>query len=178
MILTTQQKFYLDTVRAFRCLRLDQLHTLLQRKFHTPDKADINENHMATMLRQLRYCNWDIRVESGYVYIPDAQPDQRLLESIDVMIELSQHGSVDFKLGSPSPTLLRFTLSGEKLQLFTIASLSLTEDVDSLERKKMERIIWVSDNGQMPEGLIFPPKHFFAVRQEDGSHRFYGSTEP
>lgn len=178
MLLTMQQKYYLDTVQALGCLRLDQLQTLLQRKFHTPNRADVNEGHMAAMLRQLRYGNWDIRSEGGYVYSSGALPDQRLLESIDVMLELSQHSPVDFKLGLSPPTLLRFALTGEKLQLFTVASLSLTEKVDSIERQKMERIIWVSDNGQMPEGLTLPPKHFFAVRQEDGLHRFYGSTEP
>ena len=28
------------------------------------------------------------------------------------------------------------------------------------------------------EGLTLPPKHFFAARQTDGSHRFYGSNGP
>lgn len=33
-------------------------------------------------------------------------------------------------------------------------------------------------NGAVPPGLTLPPKHFFAARQADGPHRFYGSEEP
>ncbi len=43
---------------------------------------------------------------------------------------------------------------------------------------RAERIVWISDTGAIPQGLALPPKHFFAARQPDGSHRFYGSNGP
>ena len=178
MLLTIQQKFYLDTMQKFKCLRFTQLHTLLQRRFHVPGKADVSVEHMAAMLRQLRYCNWDIHVEGEYICIADASPDPRLLEAVDVMLELSQCNMPDIGAAVPFPILLRFALTGEKLRLFSVASLSMVTGVDVVERQRMERIVWISDNGAVPNGLTLPPKHFFAARQEDGTHRFYGSTEP
>ena len=177
MLLTIQQKFYLDTVRKLRCLRFTQLHTLLQRQFYTSGESMVSENHMAAMFRQLCYCNYDIHAEGGYIYIANAAPDSRLLEAVDIMLELSQQSLSDFKVTQASPIVLRFSLGGEKLRLFSVASLSLAENVNTLNRQKMEQIIWIADNGVLPEGLILPPKHFFAARQEDGTHRFYGSTE-
>ena len=47
----------------------------------------------------------------------------------------------------------------------------------AIQRMKGERIIWISDrsNGY---GIEFPRHHILAVRQEDGTHRFFGSQEP
>ena len=39
-------------------------------------------------------------------------------------------------------------------------------------------MVWISASGTPPQGLALPPKHFFAARQADGSHRFYGSNKP
>ena len=46
-----------------------------------------------------------------------------------------------------------------------------------MQRMKGERIIWLSDwsNGY---GIELPRHHILAVRQEDGTHRFFGSQEP
>ena len=54
----------------------------------------------------------------------------------------------------------------------------LKEKTDLLERGKAERIVWIADSGEALQGLALPPKHFFAARQPDGSHRFYGSNGP
>lgn len=177
MMMTVQQKFYLDTVRELKCLRTDQLHTLLRERFHQPGRADVNEGHMAAMLRQLRYGNWDIRADGGLICLDGAEPDPRLLEAIDVMLELSEGRPQDFQRGLP-PVLLRFSLGGEKLRLFSVADLTAAASPDTLERRRMERIVWISEGGAPPEGMTLPRRHFFAARCPDGSHRFYGSSEP
>lgn len=178
MLLTIQQKFYLDTVQEFKCLRFAQFHALLQRRFHVPGKTDVSVEYMAAMLRQLRYCNWDIHAEVEYIYIAGVSPDPRLLEAIDVMLELSQYNSPDIGVTAPFPVLLRFPLSREKLRLFSVVSLSMVTGIDVIKRQKMERIVWISDDGAVPNELTLPSKHFFAARQENGTHRFYGSTKP
>lgn len=178
MLLSVQQKYYLETVRAFKCLRLDQLHTLLREKFRRPGVADVNEGHMAAMLRQLRRGNWDIRTADGLVWIAGAKPDPRRLEAIDVMLELTEGAPQDLQAELPPPFILRFTLGGEKLRLFAVAALDPGLLPACVERRRMERIVWISDSGTAPEGLVLPPKHFFAARQPDGSHRFYGSNGP
>ena len=47
----------------------------------------------------------------------------------------------------------------------------------AIQRMKGERLIWISDrsNGY---GIELPRHHILAVRQEDGTHRFFGSQEP
>lgn len=42
---------------------------------------------------------------------------------------------------------------------------------------KGERIIWISERVSFGE-LELSRHHFFAARQEDGTHRFFGSNEP
>ena len=74
--------------------------------------------------------------------------------------------------------MLRFALDGDKLKLFSVARLAHVSDPRLIRRERSERIVWINDSGTPPEGLTLPPKHFFAARQADGSHRFYGSNGP
>lgn len=177
MYLTKQQRFYADTVREFKCLRFDQLLTLLRAKFHTPGVEDVNEEHMAAMLRQLRYGNWMIQSEGGFVFLKGEAPNARLLEAIDVMLELTAGAPLEFQADGRDSVLLRFSMDGETLRLFSVVELADAAHPPDIERRKMERIIWISENGKLPDTLELPPKHFFAARQADGTHRFYGSKE-
>ena len=77
----------------------------------------------------------------------------------------------------PGPTD-RFALDGDKLKLFSVAHLVHISDPRLIQRECSERIVWINDSGTPPDGLALPPKHFFAARQADGSHRFYGSNGP
>ena len=77
-----------------------------------------------------------------------------------------------------SPFLLRFTGSGDELSyLFTVAWMDTSERILATSRMKGERIIWISDRRDS-RGIALPRHHIFAVRQEDGTHRFFGSHEP
>lgn len=133
---------------------------------------------MAAMLRQLRAGPGDFRLDSGFVYLACGQPDTARLEAIDVMLELSEGAPQDFTVNVDSPCLLRFTLGGDKLKLFSVARLSHVSDPQQLRRERSERIVWISDSGKPPEGVSLSPKHFFAARKADGSHCFYGSNGP
>lgn len=117
-------------------------------------------------------------MDGSFVYLARDQPDPLRLEAIDVMLELSEGGPQDFTVKLETPRLLRFALGADKLRLFTVALLSYAADPQHISRERSERIVWVSNSGTPPQGLALPPKHFFAARQEDGSHRFYGSNGP
>lgn len=54
---------------------------------------------------------------------------------------------------------------------------SLFTHIATVPRMKGERIIWISESNSFGE-INLPRHHFFAVRQEDGTHRFFGSNEP
>ena len=177
MLLSVQQKYILDTLRKLGCVRQDQLHALVQGKFQRPGFA-VREEHMSAMLRQLRSGLGDFHMDDGFVYLARDQPDALRLEAIDIMLELSEGAPQEFTVKVDSPRLLCFTLGGDKLKLFSVAMLSHVSDTQLLQRERSERIVWISDSGTPLEGLTLPPKHFFAARQADGSHRFYGSNGP
>ena len=91
------------------------------------------------------------------------------------MLELSENHPQDFSAKCRGPELLRFTLDGSSLRLFTVATLSAPLHSSGLARDSPGRVVWISDSGTPPDQLVLPPKHFFAARQPGGSHRFYGS---
>ena len=175
MFLSTQQKFILDALNKLKCVRRRQLHALVQGRFQR-DSFEITQARMDAMLRQLRMGTADVRMDDELVWLSSAQPDARRLEAIDVMIELTGGRPEAISASAQPPRLLRFAF-GDELRLFTVASLD-PAPAGLLERGRAERIIWIADNGTPPHGLALPPKHFFAARQPDGSHRFYGSNGP
>ena len=177
MLLSVQQKYILDTLRKLGCLRKDQLHTLVRVKFQRPD-FEISAARMEAMLRQLRAGTGDFRMDDGFAYLARDQPDPLRLEAIDVMLELSEGAPQNFTMKLESPRLLRFALDGDRLRLFSVALLSYAADPRHISRERSERIVWISSGDTPPQGLALPPKHFFAVRLENGSHRFYGSNGP
>lgn len=177
MLLSVQQKYILEALRKLGWVRSDQLHALVRGKFQRPGFA-VREEHMSAMLRQLRSGLGDFHVDGGFVYLARGQPDTARLEAIDIMLELSEGAPQEFTVKVDSPRLLCFTLGGDKLKLFSVARLSHISDSRLIQQERSERIVWISDGGMPPEGLTLPPKHFFAARQADGSHRFYGSNGP
>lgn len=176
MFLSIQQKFILDTLKKLNCVRRRQLHTLVRGRFQQ-DGFEITQARMDAMLRQLRAGTADVRMDGGLVWLSTVQPDARCLEAIDVMIELTGGKPQEFNASREPPRLLRFAYGGDDLRPFTVASLDAAP-AELLERGKAERIVWIADNGVPPKGLMLPPKHFFAARQPDGTHRFYGSNGP
>lgn len=157
MLLSNQQKYILDALRKLGCVREDQLHALVRGKFQRPGFA-VREEHMTTMLRQLRSGLGDFHVDGGFVYLARGQPDTARLEAIDVMLELSEGAPQEFTVKVDSPRLLCFTLGGDKLKLFSVAMLSHVSDTQLLQRERSERIVWISDSGTPPDGLALPPK--------------------
>lgn len=173
MLLSIQQRYILELVQKLGYVKRRQLHSLVSRKFR-PQGMEISQAGMDTMLRQLGLCNQAIQLDEDGVALAGERSDPRRLEAVDVMVELSGDMPVDFRVGQQSPQLLRFVLNDSKTRLFTVAALE-SGTLEELVRQRMERIIWISDSGIAPEGLTLPSKHFFAARQSDDTHRFYGS---
>lgn len=175
MLLSVQQRYILETLRKLGCTRKVQLQSLVQGRF---PGMEITQPRMEAMLRQMRSGLGDFHVDGSFVYLARGQPDANRLEAIDVMLELSEGAPLDFTTKVDSPCLLRFTLGGDRLKLFSVVKLSHISDPRLIRRERLERVVWISDSGSSPEGLALPPKHFFAARQADGSHCFYGSNGP
>lgn len=172
MLLSTQQKFILDVLKKLGCIRRRQLYALVKGRFEQ-GKFKITASAMDAMLRQLHMGTTDVRLDDELVWLSHAQPNARRLEAVDVMLELTEGQPQTFDLSAGPPRLLRFAYA----RPFSVASLDLAPP-ESLERGRTERVVWIADSGEIPQGLALPPKHFFAARQTDGTHRFYGSNGP
>ena len=174
MLLSVQQKYIVEALRKLGYVRREQLQALVQGRF---PEIDISDQRMDAMLRQLRAGTADVRVDGEFVRISGAQPDALRLEAVDVMLELAEGKPKDFTTRAERPGILRFSW-GDNLRLFTVAEMteSVRPTIEALAHQK--RVVWITESGVPPEGLTLPPKHFFAARLEDGSHRFYGSNRP
>lgn len=179
MLLSIQQKYILDTMRKLGCVRRGQLLLLTREKFRQSGLV-ISEARMEAMLCQLRNGMGDFRLEGDLVKLSAAPPNALRLESIDVMLELTQGVPLEFDARVKTPLLLQFTWGQDAgaARPFTVAVLPGPGEPGEglMERYRRARVIWLSDSGTPPDGLTLPPKHFFAARLPDGSHRFYGSN--
>ena len=176
MLLSVQQKYILEVLRKLGAVRRRQLAALVRGKFERPGQ-EISEVCWESILRQLRVRTSDVFLDSEMVRLSGVRPDALRLEAIDVMLELTEGNPENFTTRVERPGILRF-FWGDGLRLFTVAELSapIRPTVEALTHLK--RVVWITESGIPPEGLTLPPKHFFAARQTDGSHRFYGSNGP
>ena len=176
MLFSIQQRYILTLLRGLKCLRSEQLRLLLARSFPRPG-GELPLGAVEAMLRQLRYCCGDVIFEGGIVRMRSAEPDMRMLEAIDVMLELTDGRAQNISAGREPPVLLRFALSGERPRLFAVAEAGdpIPAELDAGQRETAERIVWISPSSCTEKPAALPPGHFFAERLPDGSHRFYGS---
>lgn len=175
---SNQQKYILEILKEFKYLRVRQLHALVQAHYRTQG-IKIDERRMEIMLRQMRTGTNYVWLRGDVVSYGDRRIDPRLLEALDVMLELTrvQPGFYS-KDGLHEPFLLRFTGNGKGAgYLFSVAWLDAATHIATVPRMKGERIIWISESGSFGE-IDLPRHHFFAARQKDGTHRFFGSNEP
>lgn len=128
MILSTHQKFILETLKKLGCARQRQLHVLVRERFRQAD-LEITWARMDTMLRQMRMGTADVRLDDELVWLSCQQPDFRRLEAVDVMLELTEGRPETFSVSAEPPRLLRFAYA----RPFSVASLDLAP-LESLER--------------------------------------------
>ena len=113
MLLSKQQQYVLDVLRRLGCARETQLQALLQARFFPPDKA-VPPGFLEAMLRQLRCGSVQVRRQEDVIFLPERPPDERLLEAVDVMLQLSGAAPSDFWAEGGGPVLLRFSVAGRR----------------------------------------------------------------
>lgn len=176
MILSKQQKFILEAIRSLGCVKREQLLRLYLAWSPMPEEQASRQ--LDAMLRQLRYCIGELRVEDDLVRIDRIQPDEHKLEAIDLMLELTGGVVPLCKARLPPPLLLRFALGEDNGALFAVIR---RDDMAAAEKElkssDAQRIIWLSEYLPADETLALSPGQFLAVRKQDGTHAFYGSNE-
>lgn len=178
MMLSKQQKYIIEVLKQLKYLRVRQLHAILW-TYYQPKGIEINQKRMDAMLRQLHIGSNIVFLQGDLVLLGRREVSERYLEAIDVMLELTENTPVFYSCERlQEPFLLRFSGDGEMSGLiFSVAHLDISGRIAATPRMKGERIIWVSDSADIGT-LTLPRHHFFAARQEDGTHRFFGSSEP
>lgn len=175
MMLSIQQQFIYSLLCDYHCLRRNQLLTILQRSY-AETKIQIDRHRMDVMLAQLCHCSTRVRTEGELVMLDGVKPNYLLLEAIDVMLELSEKMPLHVSSTPQKPYVLRFTGADAGLSLYSVLRLDTT--IPELRRASGERVIWLCTPSQVLENIRLPPKHYLAVRQSDGTHRYFGSEEP
>ena len=174
MLLSRQQRYMLDIIRRLGCLRRDQLWIFTREHFREADYV-MPARNIDVMLQQMRHRILELRMDGEIVRLSAVCTDPLRLEAIDVMLELSGGTPLDFNACLSPPELLQFVCGTEYVRRFTVADLDRT--VLPRAAQPSERVIWLNASGRPPEGLNLPLKSFFAVRQTNGPHRFFGSGD-
>lgn len=178
MLLSIQQRYILDVLKRLGCIRRDQLYTLAGKNLSTPEH-EIGPRHVDAMLNQLDHGLSAVRLDDRTVLYGQNAPNADRLEALDVMMELTDGRPLDFQCEQtkePGGLLLRFTLEGEKkLRLFGVVRYRKDNPLpdSGFHVRQAERVIFLMDDTDLTAIPIIPYKHFFALRQEDGTHRFF-----
>ena len=170
MLLTKAQQFTLDAVGRLGCVRRRQLAALLDARFPTGGKGHSGQR-VDAILGQLRFGNANLRLEGDLVLAPHGTADPLFLEAVDVMLELAGGALLEYAARQPPPVLLRFSTQSTRIHLFAVAAAEAVPP--GAVRSPSERIVYLTSTGGLPAVPQLPNKQFYAVRQADGSHRFF-----
>ena len=168
MLLTKQQKYLLAVLEQLGCAEQRQLAALLQKMFAF---SLLNDAVRVTnaCVRQMQMGGL-LQIAGALVTQIGAQTSTQRIEAIDVMLELSAAQPEDF-FAVDKHTLLRFSLGGPSFKQFVIVSGS--DPPPEREIRQDEKIIVLLPDGAKPEAFSYTRPVIFAIRQGNGTHRFF-----
>ena len=168
MLLTKQQKYLLAVLEKLGCAEQRQLAALLQKAFAFSSLDDA--------MRVTNACTRQMQM-GGLLQISDTIVSQceewaipQRLEAIDVMLELSAAQPGSF-YAVDKHILLRFSLGEPSFKQFVIVSGS--DPPPEREIRQDEKIIVLLPDDIRPEAFSYTRPVIFAIRQENGTHRFF-----
>ena len=167
MLLTKQQKFLLAALEKLGCAEQRQLAALLQKMFAFTSIGDAMRVTNACV-RQMQMGGL-LQNSDGLVTQTGACPVAPQKEAIDVMLELSAAQPEDF-FAVDKHILLRFSLGEPSFKQFVIVSGSDPPPEHEIQQDK--KIIALLPDSIKPEAFSYTRPVIFAIRQENGTHRF------
>lgn len=179
MLMSKQQQYALEIIQKLGCVRKRQLDALLSARF-ADDLHPISSRMVDALLRQMQYRNIDLRLDDEIVSLPGRSNSPFLLEAVDVMLELADGAPLDFSAARDESVLLRFSLGSDRIVLFVVIhsdSFSGTGVRSPPTISKNVRIIVLLDSEISPPIISLPNKLFYAVKQDDGTHRFLAAHQ-
>ena len=168
MLLTKQQKYLLAVLEKLGCAEQRQLAALLQKTFAFSSIDDAVRVTNACV-RQMQMGGL-LQIADGFVTQIGAQPTTQRIEAIDVMLELSATQPESF-YAVDRHILLRFSLGEPSFKQFVIVSGSDPPPEHEIQQDK--KIIALLPDSIKPEAFSYTRPVIFAIRQENGTHRFF-----
>ena len=168
MLLTKQQKYLLAVLEKLGCAEQRQLAALLQKMFAFSSIGDAMRVTGACV-RQMQMGGL-LQIADNIVAQVGEQPAAQQIEAIDVMLELSAAQPEDF-YAVDKHTLLRFSLGEPSFKQFVIVSGS--DPPPEREMRQDEKVIVLLPDSAKPETFSYTRPVIFAIRQENGTHRFF-----
>ena len=168
MLLTKQQKYLLAALEKLGCAEQRQLAALLQKMFAFSSLDDAMRVTGAC-IRQMQMGGL-LQIVDGIVTPIGERPATQQIEAIDVMLELSAAQPEDF-YAVEQHILLRFSRGEPSFKQFVIVSGS--DPPPEHEIRQDEKIIVLLPDGARPETFSYTRPVIFAIRQENGTHRFF-----
>ena len=168
MLLTKQQKYLLAVLEQLGCAEQRQLAALLQKTFAFSSHEDA-VRVTGACVRQMQMGGL-LQISNGLVTQTGGQPSPQQIEAIDVMLELSATQPQDF-YAVDQHILLRFSLGEPSFKQFVIVSGSDPPPEHEIQQDK--KIIALLPDSIKPEAFSYTRPVIFAIRQENGTHRFF-----
>ena len=168
MLLTKQQKYLLAVLEQLGCAEQRQLAALLQKTFAFSSLDDA-VRVTGACVRQMQMGGL-LQISNGLVTRTGGQPSPQQIEAIDVMLELSAAQPESF-YAVDQHILLRFSLGEPSFKQFVIVSGS--DPPPERELRQEEKIIVLLPDSIRPETFPYTRPVIFAIRQENGTHRFF-----
>ena len=168
MLLTKQQKYLLAVLEKLGCAEQRQLAALLQKMFAF-SSIDNAVRVTAACVRQMQMGGL-LQIADGIVTRTGENPITQRIEAIDVMLELSATQPESF-YAVDRHILLRFSLGEPSFKQFVIVSGSNPPPEHEIQQDK--KIIALLPDSIKPEAFSYTRPVIFAIRQENGTHRFF-----
>ena len=168
MLLTKQQKYLLAALEKLGCAEQRQLAALLQKMFAFSSLDDA-VRVTGACVRQMQMGGL-LQIADGIVGLCGERTIPQRIEAIDVMLELSAAQPQDF-YAVDQHILLRFSLREPSFKQFVIVSGS--DPPPEYEIRQDEKIIALLPDGAKPETFPYTRPVIFAIRQENGTRRFF-----
>ena len=168
MLLTKQQKYLLAVLEKLGCAEQRQLAALLKKMFAFSSLDDAVRVTNACV-RQMQMGGL-LQISDGIVSQCGKWAIPQRIEAIDVMLELSAAQPQDF-YAVDRHILLHFSLGEPSFKQFVIVSGS--DPPPEHEIRQDEKSIVLLPDGAKPETFPYTRPVIFAIRQENGTHRFF-----
>ena len=168
MLLPKQQKYLLAVLEKLGCAEQRQLAALLQKTFAFSSHEDAVRVTNACV-RQMQMGGL-LRIVDGLVNLCGEQSVPQQIAAIDVMLELSAAQPESF-YAVDKHILLRFSLGEPSFKQFVIVSGSDPPPEHEIQQDK--KIIALLPDSIRPEAFSYTRPVIFAIRQENGIHRFF-----